>query len=216
MKGFALALLLLPVVSAINKPKGSAAVSPRASSKKEALKLSGGSLWSDYQSSLKTKPIVTKACTSCVGFAISDTLTQLFIEKGAFNLKRLAKMASFGLLCHGTSGHYFYNFLDKVLAGTTPAIVALKVAVDQTLWAPLFMVMFFSYMCLFDGTPELIASKIKGDIFTAVKGSWMTWIPAHTINFAFVPSDNRLLYINTIQIFFNIFMSVLGNKKVEV
>ena len=49
--------------------------------------------------------------------------------------------------------------------------------------------------------------------FTAVKGSWMTWIPAHTINFAFVPSDMRLLYINTIQIFFNMFMSVIGNTE---
>ena len=41
----------------------------------------------------------------------------------------------------------------------------------------------------------------------------MTWIPAHTINFAFVPSDMRLLYINTIQIFFNMFMSVIGNTE---
>ena len=68
-------------------------------------------------------------------------------------------------------------------------------------------------MMTFEGTPDLIGAKIKQDVFTAVKGSWMTWIPAHTINFAFVPSDMRLLYINTIQIFFNMFMSVIGNTK---
>ena len=61
--------------------------------------------------------------------------------------------------------------------------------------------------------PDLIEAKIRQDVFTAVKGSWMTWIPAHTINFAFVPSDMRLLYINTIQIFFNMFMSVIGNTE---
>ena len=65
----------------------------------------------------------------------------------------------------------------------------------------------------FEGTPDLIEAKIRQDVFTAVKGSWMTWIPAHTINFAFVPSDMRLLYINTIQIFFNMFMSVIGNTE---
>jgi len=77
------------------------------------------------------------------------------------------------------------------------------------------MVMFFTYMNLFDGTPELIVAKIKQDVFKAVQGSWMTWIPAHTINFAFVPPSQRLLYINAIQIFFNMFMSVIGNKKTE-
>jgi len=174
----------------------------------------GGGAFADYQAALEKKPILTKMCTSGVGFAVSDTLTQLFIEKGDFDFKRLVKMASFGFLLHGTTGHYFYNFLDSVMAGATPKFVAAKVAIDQTLWAPVFMVMFFSYMCLFEGTPELILPKIQQDVFTAVKGSWVTWIPAHTINFAFVPSSMRLLYINAIQIFFNMFMSILGNKEV--
>ena len=173
----------------------------------------GGGLLDSYQEALDSKPILTKASTSLVGFAVSDAMTQAFIEKGDFDLKRLVKMASFGFLLHGTTGHYFYNFLDSVMAGATPAFVAAKVAIDQTLWAPCFMVMFFTYMMIFDGTPELIATKCKNDIFTAVKGSWMTWIPAHTINFAFVPSDMRLLYINAIQIFFNMFMSVIGNTE---
>mmetsp|Transcript_18533 Transcript_18533/g.56938 ORF Transcript_18533/g.56938 Transcript_18533/m.56938 type:complete len:213 (+) Transcript_18533:71-709(+) len=175
----------------------------------------GGGLWQDYQKALDTKPILTKATTSLVGFGVSDALTQLFIEQGDFNVMRLVKMASFGFLLHGTTGHYFYNFLDSVMSGATPLFVAAKVAIDQTLWAPVFMCMFFTYMCLFDGTPELILAKIKQDTFTAVKGSWMTWIPAHTINFAFIPPSQRLLYINSIQIFFNMFMSVIGNKKTE-
>merc|ERR1712199_124218 len=163
-----------------------------------------GAVLNSYQKALDDKPIFTKACTSGIGFAVSDVLTQLFIEKMDFDLKRLVKMASFGFLLHGTTGHFFYNFLDGKLKGTDPLTVAAKVAIDQTCWAPVFMVMFISYMMVFEGTPDLIE---------AVKGSWMTWIPAHTINFAFVPSDMRLLYINTIQIFFNMFMSVIGNTE---
>ena len=173
----------------------------------------GGAVLDSYQKALDDKPIFTKACTSGVGFAVSDVLTQLFIEKMDFDLKRLIKMASFGFLLHGTTGHFFYKFLDGKLTGTAPLTVAAKVAIDQTCWAPVFMVMFFSYMMVFEGTPDLIEAKIRQDVFTAVKGSWMTWIPAHTINFAFVPSDMRLLYINTIQIFFNMFMSVIGNTE---
>ena len=40
-------------------------------------------------------------------------------------------------------------------------------------------------------------------------------VPAHTINFRFVPSSQRLLYINSIQIGYNVFLSFLGNKSVD-
>jgi len=47
-------------------------------------------------------------------------------------------------------------------------------------------------------------------------GSWAVWVPAHTVNFAFVPPAQRLLYINSIQIGYNIFLSFLGNRKVQL
>jgi protein Mpv17 len=58
-------------------------------------------------------------------------------------------------------------------------------------------------------------NKLQADLKTAVMGSWAVWVPAHTINFAFIPPSQRLLYINSIQIGYNIFLSFLGNKKVE-
>ena len=50
---------------------------------------------------------------------------------------------------------------------------------------------------------------------TAVMGAWAVWVPAHTINFAFIPPSQRLLYINSVQIGYNIFLSFLANKKVD-
>merc|ERR1712147_186416 len=92
------------------------------------------------------------------------------------DLKRLVKMASFGFLLHGTTGHFFYNFLDGKLKGTDPLTVAAKVAIDQTCWAPVFMVMFFSYMMVFEGTQaKLIVCAgihVIHEPFTAVKTSW--------------------------------------------
>ena len=37
-------------------------------------------------------------------------------------------------------------------------------------------------------------------------------MPAHFINFRFIPSSQRLLYINGMQIAYNIFLSFLGNR----
>ncbi|CAM9369241.1 unnamed protein product [Choristocarpus tenellus] len=125
-------------------------------------------------------------------------------------------LASFGGLVHGPTGHYFYGFLDSKLPGTKPMTVASKVAIDQTIWNPIFGVMFFSYLGVLEGkTPTEIKDKIAADLQTAVMGSWTVWIPAHTINFKFVPTSQRLLYINTIQIGYNVFLSFLGNKKAD-
>ncbi|CAN0384355.1 unnamed protein product [Ectocarpus sp. 8 AP-2014] len=83
--------------------------------------------------------------------------------------------------------------------------------------------MFFTYLGLAEGkSVDDIQKKIKNDLATAVMGSWTVWIPAHTINFKYVPTSQRLLYINTIQassflyqIGYNIFLSFLGNKKAD-
>ena len=73
--------------------------------------------------------------------------------------------------------------------------------------------MFFGYLNSMEGKSlEDYTNKVKADPKTAVMGSWAVWVPAHTINFA---SSQRLLYINTIQIGYNVFLSFLGNKKVE-
>lgn len=41
------------------------------------------------------------------------------------------KLASFGALVHGSTGHFFYNFLDSKMPGTTALTVVKKVFIDQ-------------------------------------------------------------------------------------
>lgn len=183
-----------------------------------ALKVRGGGageLWDAYNTALEETPLMAKCGTSLTGFTIADIMTQTLIEKIPFDLKRVIRMGSFGALCHGSTGHYFYGFLDGVMPGTDPLTVATKVLIDQTLWAPIFMVMFFTYMGLFDMAPATIIPTIKKLIFVAVSSSWKCWIPAHTINFAFIPSNLRLFYINAVQIGFNCFLSIIGSKGVK-
>ena len=91
-----------------------------------------------------------------------------------------------------------------------------KVGIDQLLWNPIFGMVFFTYLGFADGhSPEQVKDKILADLPTAVSGSWAFWIPAHTINFRFIPPQQRILYINTLQIAYNVFLSFLGNKEVK-
>jgi len=175
-------------------------------------------LWARYNKLLDAQPLLTKALTSLTGFTVGDVLAQKFIEPDdkEYDIMRTVRLGTFGLLIHGTTGHYFYGFLDSKLPGTKPVTVATKVAIDQTLWNPIFGCMFFGYLNLMEGKSfQDYTNKLQADLSTAVMGSWAVWVPAHTINFAFVPPSQRLLYINTIQIGYNIFLSFLGNKEVE-
>jgi protein Mpv17 len=172
--------------------------------------------WAGYNRALESKPILTKALTSLVGFLIGDLLAQKFLADGgdnAIDLSRLARMSSFGFLFHGPTGHYFYGFLDRLIPGKSAINVASKVAIDQVLWAPIFTACFFAYLGATDRkSVQQIVDKIKKDTWTGVSTSWKFWPLAHCINFALIPTSQRLLYVNTLQIGYNIVLSAIGSK----
>lgn len=93
-------------------------------------------LWARYNKLLDAQPLLTKALTSLTGFTLGDILAQNFIEDPdkPYDFMRTARLGSFGFLLHGTTGHYFYGFLDSKLPGTAVQTVATKVAIDQTIW----------------------------------------------------------------------------------
>lgn len=171
--------------------------------------------WSQYNDSLDDNPLTTKALTSLVGWALGDFLAQTFISKGvAFDMKRFISLSTFGFLYHGPSGHYFYNWLDSKIPGTESKVIALKVAIDQTIWCPLFMTVFFTYLGMVNGDSfATIGTKLKDDLFTACQGSWKVWPIVHAINFKFIKTKHRLVFINAVQVAFNMFLSLIGSKK---
>ena len=129
-------------------------------------------------------------------------------------MKRFITLSVFGLIYHGPSGHYFYNWLDKQISGTDGKAVALKVLIDQTIWCPIFMSVFFTYLGLVNGDSlATIGDKIRNDLFAACQGSWKIWPLVHAVNFKFISTKHRLIFINSVQVAFNMFLSLIGTKK---
>lgn len=175
-----------------------------------------GLLWDKYNEVLDTNPLPTKAVTSLVGFTIGDLLAQSFLgERGApLDVKRLLRLASFGLAVHGPVGHFFYGALDEKFPKKDAQTVAIKVLIDQVLWAPVFTVIFFAWIEVLQGAGlQKIKQKINQDLVRGVTASWKVWPLVHVINFRFIPPQQRLLYINTIQIGYNVFLSMLASRK---
>ena len=203
------------------------------------------SMWKAYNSKLESDPLIMKMLTSFTGFLLGDIIAQTCITKGDFDWFRLFRLSSFGFFVHGSTSHYFYNFLDGKIPGTTAAAVASKVFIDQVIWNPIFGVMFFGYVAALEGKGlPFVVEKIKKELLVSVRylpppiaphllslpaahalralrrvlvlpqvtGSWKVWPIAHTINFRFIPSSQRVLYINSIQIGYNCFLSVISSR----
>lgn len=92
---------------------------------------------------------------------------------------------------------------------STKAVVA-KTALDQLLWAPAFSCVFFAFVNLFEGRPDLILPAISAKLLPMLAANYALWPLAHLINFKFVPSKQRILYINCVQIVWSAYLSHLS------
>lgn len=168
-------------------------------------------LWGLYSLSLSLRPIYTKSLSSLIGFLIGDLLAQVFFIRGAFDLIRFLRMGAFGAFIHAPLGHLFYGFLEQKLPGIEVSAIAAKLAIDQIVWTPMFGSLLFSFVGITAGhSPSLIFRTIKNNLLKIVLTSWMIWPLAHTINFKYVTPKHRLLYINSVQIVYNICLSVFS------
>ena len=176
---------------------------------------SNPSTWKEYER-LDEKPPM-KMATSATGFFIGDVLAQTCIQKNPeFDYFRLFRLASFGFLVHGSTSHWFYGMLDGKIPGTSAGVVASKVFIDQVLWNPIFGIMFFSYVAVLELKGlGYVVDKVQNELMTQVTGSWKVWPVAHAINFRFIPTQQRVLYINSIQIGYNCFLSLISNRAEE-
>ncbi|CAG9462597.1 unnamed protein product [Pedinophyceae sp. YPF-701] len=170
-------------------------------------------LWKKYEEVLEAYPIRTKAVTTTVGMGLGDLIAQ--IPLGVFDPLRFLRQALFGLVLSGPIGHFWYLWLDKTVMPERPQegpVVALKVALDQFLWSPAFTCVFYSWFCIFTGQADQIVPTIQSKLLPTMLANWTLWPIAHVINFKFVPSNQRMLYVNVVNVLWNVYLSTVANS----
>jgi len=176
-------------------------------------------LWAKYLKALETQPLATKTATSALGFLLGDAIAQTpDLQAGkSYDFARTARLVAFGAALHGPIGHYWYGFIDRTIMPNKPTAaitVAAKTAFDQIIWAPVFTSIFYSVMETLKGHPENAIPVVKEKLWPTMLVNWQVWPLAHLVNFRFIPSSQRILYINTIQIGYNVFLSSMVAKPV--
>lgn len=85
-------------------------------------RIGAGKLWAAYCTSLVARPLITKSMTSLAGFCLGDFIAQSATRRQnkalaaePYDIKRTARLAFYGGCVAGPIGHYWFNFLDRVM-----------------------------------------------------------------------------------------------------
>lgn len=173
-----------------------------------------------YMSALQASPVIMKAYTSCVAYALGDFVAQFIRQRSLqyVQMDRVARSATMGFLIHGPMCHYWIEFIEKYLAfngawwNFLPKMVA-----DQTIWS------FFlnsAYTTITMGLQQMpiksILKEIKESWFTVLSAGWKLWPAVHCITFSpLISADLKLLFVDVIQVVWVVVLSTVLSKDKE-
>ncbi|CAL9156611.1 uncharacterized protein LOC103995052 [Musa acuminata AAA Group] len=175
-------------------------------------------LWRWYQKCLAVHPVKTQIVSSGFLWGLGDigaqAVTQRTLrhqsqdkkeENKEINIdwRRVATTSLFGFAFVGPVGHYWYEYLDRIirvrlqLQPKSMKFVTTKVAADGLIFGPLDLLIFFSYMGLASGRSiSQVKEDVKRDFLPALIVGGTVWPIVQVANFRFVPVRYQLLYVN--------------------
>uniref|UniRef100_A0A7S2HYH1 Uncharacterized protein n=1 Tax=Helicotheca tamesis TaxID=374047 RepID=A0A7S2HYH1_9STRA len=163
--------------------------------------------WSSYSAVLEDAPISTKAITSASVYTIGDVIAQRTEgnSMGDLDRPRILRSLLAGLIGHGPLSHFWYDyseaFFDDVLKWTEWWSFFPKVILDQTTWGPFWN---NTYIILLGAMKldkwENIWGDIKRTTIPLVVSGLKLWPLAHCVTYGLVPVENRLLWVDLVEI----------------
>lgn len=120
-------------------------------------------------------------------------------------------------LSQGPLHHYIYLFLDKMIPGSGLKVVIQKILIDQFINSPLFI-------CQFYYTAGLLEKRSYSDVTAELKqkfvriyvADWTLWPAAQFINFHYLPGPYRVLFVNFVTMFYNVFLCYMKHQEYEL
>jgi hypothetical protein len=94
---------------------------------------------------------------------------------------RCLRLSLYGFVVDGPIGHVWYQLLDRYVypeAPTSNRAVLAKTAADQLVWGPAMTLIFFAFLKLLEGSPDLIWSTIQERFWPVMIANYAIWCAA--------------------------------------
>uniref|UniRef100_A0A3F2Z1W0 Uncharacterized protein n=1 Tax=Anopheles quadriannulatus TaxID=34691 RepID=A0A3F2Z1W0_ANOQN len=129
-----------------------------------------------------------------------------------FERQRALNMTLVGL-SQGPLHHYLYKWMDAYLPGATVRTVLKKIAIDQLVISPIFIVTYLYSAGLLEGASvKDCNAELRYKYWTIYTADWLVWPPTQFINFYLLSPKYRVLYINAITMLYNVFLCYIKHN----
>ncbi|KAI9093356.1 hypothetical protein K1719_027370 [Acacia pycnantha] len=174
--------------------------------------------WSAYEEALKANPVFAKMVISGVVYSIGDWIAQCFEGKPLFEFDR-ARMVRSGLVgftLHGSLSHYYYQFCEELFPFQDWWVVPAKVAFDQTAWSAVWNTIYYVAVGLLRlDSPINVFNELKETFIPMLTAGWKLWPFAHLITYGVIPVEQRLLWVDCVELIWVTILSTYSNEKSE-
>ena len=174
--------------------------------------------FNSYETVLNAAPVSTKAITSATVYSIGDIIAQKTEGKSAAEFDRLRNLRSLlaGLIGHGPLSHVWYNVSEDVF--TSLGIVDQwwsflpKVAIDQLTWGPFWNNTYILLLGIMQfRNPKAIWEEMKATTIPLIVSGLKLWPLAHCITYGVIPVENRLLWVDLVEILWVTILATAAN-----
>lgn len=174
--------------------------------------------WTAYVEALKTNPVLAKMMISGVVYSLGDWIAQCYEGKPLFDFDR-ARMFRSGLVgftLHGSLSHYYYYFCEALFPFQDWWVVPVKVLFDQTVWAAIWNSIYYVVLgFLRFESPVNIFSELKATFWPMLTAGWKLWPFAHLVTYGVIPVEQRLLWVDCVELVWVTILSTYSNEKSE-
>lgn len=177
--------------------------------------------WLGYTNVLENSPVITKAVTSATVYTIGDLIAQKSVGTSMEELDRPRILRSLlaGLIGHGPMSHVWYDvseyFFNDIFGWTEWWGFIPKVIVDQALWGPLWNNTYIILLGLMKMDHwETIWSDVKRTTIPLIISGLKLWPLAHCVTYGLVPVENRLLWVDLVEIIWVVILATTASSDV--
>ncbi|XP_022734351.1 uncharacterized protein LOC111287921 [Durio zibethinus] len=174
--------------------------------------------WGAYEEVLKTNPVSAKMVISGVVYSLGDWIAQCFEGKPLleFDRTRMFRSGLVGFTLHGSMSHYYYQFCEDIFPFQDLWVVPAKVVFDQTAWAAVWNSIYFAVLGFLRlESPVSIFNELKATFWPMLTAGWKLWPFAHLITYGVIPVEQRLFWVDCVELIWVTILSTYSNEKSE-
>ncbi|VDC05867.1 unnamed protein product [Peniophora sp. CBMAI 1063] len=164
-----------------------------------------------YSSWMTRHPVAGTSTVATTLFVLGDVVAQQIVEeRGAkgHDYWRTGRYALYGSCIWGPPWGFWTRFLGSLQFRTRWRAVLSRTVLDQSFFGPSSVALFLSAHALMEGKGVQEAKqRVEENWFSTVKRGWLVFGPAQLVNFALVPPHFRALFIGSVSVGWNTYLS---------